>query len=742
MDREEVGPEARVAEASQDAVAVSDLQQIRRLSQYRPFERGGLDLRAVLEDLVIAIAAIADGSLPSLLECREAFKDAWGVTVEVDELRPIVERLIETGEAERTDQGLRLSARLMTALEAKARESQEVEERALREWVLAVRKARPSLTDEEMDALRTDLRTWLHLIITRHGAEAALMLYPEEERARSFFGHLDSRGFADLPGREEELNAVRQEVLPLFIRQAIPDQRRFLAGLLNTSFYMTVLTIDPGARELAQAQLNGHRLYLDTNFLYAVLGAASAQEVYSARRLVELSREIGVKLAVTPWTMSELRTSIASSKREIESERRFVRPELAETMVRASGDKGFNRLFWMTYRDKRTQPKDFFDKLEHFEHELARFGIHETREGCTAIEQQEERVKCYASLVAAERWPYQKEPIVLEHDAKCRLLVERLRGTGYLRFSNARYWFLTYDTKLPRFAERVPDGEDAAPDLPFCISPSAWVQVVRALTPRTEDFERTVVDLLTSPFVGYRPAVTQEVIKETLGRMDNMEDASPEMAMEILTDTAKIKEIERAVESQDEEAIDEAVRVAYSDKARELQEAVAASEARVAAVETKIDESVEARQAAEERAATAEKDRDRQRDEQRRQIKQLEDEAAAAREERDQAVQAARETTKRLNDHLRDEGDRRQKLRRVCIEIGLLVVGITVAVLLPLFAVSSKGAVTGSIIGGLAFVLLGVRILAGKRWGGEIATWAMLLAAIAALIVPVIFGMK
>ena len=139
-------------------------------------------------------------------------------------------------------------------------------------------------------------------------------------------------------------------------------------------------------------------------------------------------------------------------------------------------------------------------------------------------------VKLYASLVGAERWPYQREPVVLEHDAKCRLLVERLRGEGNLTISNARFWFLTYDTKLPRFAERVPDNGDEAPGLPFCISPSAWVQITRALTPRTEDFDRTVVDLLTSPFVGYRPGINSAVVQEVVGRMDHFEDASPEMA--------------------------------------------------------------------------------------------------------------------------------------------------------------------------------------------------------------------
>ncbi len=70
--------------------------------------------------------------------------------------------------------------------------------------------------------------------------------------------------------------------------------------------------------------------------------------MYSARRLVQMSRELGFEFAVAAWTMSELRTSIASSRREIEHQRRFVRPELADAMFAANHDGGSNRLFWQT----------------------------------------------------------------------------------------------------------------------------------------------------------------------------------------------------------------------------------------------------------------------------------------------------------------------------------------------------------------------------------------------------------
>lgn len=722
---------------------------IGRLAQYRPWDRGGLDLRAVLHDLVVAVACINDGEVPSLLDCRRCFVDLWGLEVEIDELRPVIEDLIASDAAAKTGSGFKLSAATLSQLQARATESQEVEDRAFREWELSVRRLAPGLTEDEIGLLCSDLRDWLHLIIARHGAEAAMMLYPEEDRAGRFFDAVDAEGFDRLPEREAALDSLRATALPLFIRTPTPDQRRFLASLLNTSFYMTVLTIDPGAEQLVHAQLEGHRIYLDTNFLYAVLGAAPSDEVYSSRRLIQLSKDLGFEFAVTPWTMEELRTSIARSRRDIESRRSLIRPELAETMLRTEGDKGFNRLFWQTYKEKRVQPKDVFDRLEHFDQDLAALGIKEITEGCTQIDQQDERVKLYASLLNAERWPHQREPIVLEHDAKCRLLVERLRGDGNISVSNARFWFLTYDSKLPRFAMKVPDNGDEPPGLPFCISPSVWVQITRALTPRTEDFDRTVVDLLTSPFVGYRAAVNPAVVQEVVGRMDHYQDASPEMAVAVLTDTAKVAAIGKAISTEDEAVVERAVKTAYSAKAKEMQEAVDASQQRLREIEAALrrseTETVEARRQHDRDSADRDRRTQSNRDRWQAEKEVLEGKLGEIEAERDRSTARADDADRRIKTvetRLEDDDRRKKRNRRLVVAIGLIALGIVLALALPLAVFHTPWNVGGSIFGGVALALIGVRILLGTKHGNEFVLWSGLLATIAAVLVAVVLGSK
>lgn len=125
---------------------------------------------------------------------------------------------------------------------------------------------------------------------------------------------------------------------------------------MNTAFYLTVLTLDPEAKALAQARAQGRRIYLDTNYLYAVLGKATATEVASAHRLLALTKGLGIQTAVTPWTVEELRKSIQNARRN--AERLPMRRDFAKVVLAATGDKGYGAAFWRDFHKTGVRPQD------------------------------------------------------------------------------------------------------------------------------------------------------------------------------------------------------------------------------------------------------------------------------------------------------------------------------------------------------------------------------------------------
>lgn len=554
---------------------------VRKLAQYRPFDADGNDVISSVADLVLAAAAFEGDGFETLAACQTAINDLWRLEIEIDEIRRAVDLLETRGDASRVGGGFVLSESKAAELRERERESQQIEELAFTEWATAVRLQHPELTDEHVVLLKEDLRAWLGQVIARHGVESSLLLFPENPRAHELFAEIEDLSLTFLPKRDGVVGAVREWAFQCFVKSLTHVQRRYLASLLNTAFHLTVLTLDPAAGRVLKDQISGQRIYLDTNFIYALLGLGStANETLAAARLLELTTALGYELAVTSWTTNELRTSLRSAERRL-SKLPLPRQDLAALMVMKGGETAVTKAYWMKYHETGVRPRDFFDYYKHVESVLKEYDVTVHDEGCTAVEQNRGAIDEQLVLLGRFMGAKDKEDVVLEHDVKHRLLIERLRGAGHIGFSNARFWFLTRDSKLPRYAMSTLDGSEVA--LPFCVSTSAWMQVIRAFTPRTDDFDQSLTDLIATPYLRYTrgPGVRPAVVDAVIARVDQYKGGNADLAAEVLADTALVEGIGRA-ESPAEQ--DELIDNALISKSEELRIRAEAAEAKTAAL--------------------------------------------------------------------------------------------------------------------------------------------------------------
>lgn len=162
-------------------------QAVSRLAQYRPFAHEGRNVEAAVQDLVLGAAAEAEGSFESLGECRTAIETLWGLEVEIDEIRSTVVNLEKQGACSRSGGGFALAPETVHGLQDQASKSADVQRQAFEDWERAVLEVEPALDEDGLRALRDDLEAWLTAIIRRHGVESALILYPEEPRAKELY---------------------------------------------------------------------------------------------------------------------------------------------------------------------------------------------------------------------------------------------------------------------------------------------------------------------------------------------------------------------------------------------------------------------------------------------------------------------------------------------------------------------------------------------------------------------------
>jgi hypothetical protein len=639
--------EARVADGTASTMdSTADNGVVRRLGQYRPFEGAGAGAREAQEDLVLAALAERDGPCRGLEQCQEDIAVLFGIKLDRMEVARAV-RELEREERVTTSGAVALTSTEAQRLRSIAEETAQVEAAAIREWRELVKGRWTSIDDKSLDRLENELDLYLRTVFRRHGAEAALILYPDDPRAANLFSALEEQGFDFLPHADEPLASIREGAFSELMRRPTPSQQQYLGRMMNTASFLTVLSIDPEGAELVREVAAGQRVYLDTNFLFRLLGIQGPRFMLPARTILARTQEAGYCCAVTPWTVTEFQRALRHSHEYLA---RYPVPpsEYAALAADAASEEDFVTAYWRKVKDEPgLKAEDFLALYAELEPHLAASNITIETEGCTAVEDHDEGAVeedisiLERALMAGHGGPRGLER--LRHDARHRQLVLRLRGTSNRSFANAGYWFLTHDSLLPRYDFMARGGK--SPDPPFCVSAGAWFQVVEAFRPKTDDDERTFADLLASPYVRYRRTLSKTSAQAVAARLALHKDVTPELAATLFMNSFLMKEIEDTADPEAKiERIDNAIVEAAKQAQKQAEAALQYAEEvqeRAAAATAEAEAQVEREAEASERAIKdAEERRERAlADERERRDRELADEKART----DERIRAAEE---------------------------------------------------------------------------------------------------
>lgn len=546
----------------------ADLHTIRKLSQYRPFERGGRSALEAQEDLIVAALAEAGGSLDGVEGCRSAVDSLFTLGLDDVEVGRALNALLKTGAVKREGSAFVLSAGEHARLNAVADESRQIADRAMNDWIGLVKEKFPGLSADEERCLQEDLDDYLRMVVQRHGAEAALLLYPQEDEAQQLYDDLEELGFDFLKKRPSRLHDIRKWALSGFIRSPSDAQRAFLAQNLNTGYFWTVLSIDPDGANLVQEVVKGQRVYLDTNFLFRLLGIQGPGYVPVSEVLLKKTLEAGYEPVVTPWTRDELLHVLDYSKQFLK-QHPIPPSDYAALAADATSDDDFVTLYWRRVRnDPGLSIDDFMAYFDEIDIHLKSKGIKISDEGCKAVGQREDEIADQVALLEGVTHSARPRSLrTLQHDVMHRLLIEKRRGDANRTFATAGAWFLTHDSVLPRYDNAA--RRESRDRLPFCVSAGSWLQVVEALSPKSGDLDQALADLLASPYVRYRRTLSKESAQAIVARTNVYAEGTPELAARVLMNSAAVDEIEKASSPADqEEKIDNALIAA----AHEVQE--------------------------------------------------------------------------------------------------------------------------------------------------------------------------
>jgi hypothetical protein len=497
--------------------AVDRRRFIRRLAPYRPG-----DYRAaayVRRHIVLAAAHENGGKFESCKDCQEICQTRWGLEIELTEISSVIQQLVKEEYLLRREGAYWLTGLAAEELAKRLRISAEAEATAFEQWEATVRDIAPYLGVEQFAQLREDLITWLHELIVEYGVEAALLLYPEQESYRHRLDEMGTFPLGNLPDREPALMMVRRAALDAFVEFMTPVQRKYFDNLMDTAYLMSIVTLDPKALQVVREITKGQRLYLDSNVLYSIFKLNGPESYLSTYRTLEHSRSLGYQPCVTPWTVAEMKESIRRARARLATHPSpqavaDLTPDEADTQ---ESDEAFIKRFRRMEREDGINFNDFFTLHEEVESLLGDAKIEIVDAGCQGVDRDESRLdEEIAALERARQGP-ERALALQEHDVKHRLLIEHQRGEDGRSLSDAVCLFLTKDYAVVRYARA---GRKHPTEVPFAIAFDEWRHIARSMSPRTEDYEKTMHDVLGTPVLLGQALNNQGDVIAAIGRIN------------------------------------------------------------------------------------------------------------------------------------------------------------------------------------------------------------------------------
>lgn len=464
----------------------------------------------------------------------EIIKSQFKLNFEFDEAKGSLERLLTKNFVVKNNGNFSLEVRHRASLQKTIDEKLNQEQQIFQKLENHIKKQNPNLTEDEVGQIKNDFQLFLTNFFLLSGAEAVQLIYGNPKEISELIGKVQKKNiFELLPVRNELIKNIEQKEFCEFVSLLSEQEKLYLQDLLDRSLQYFTITVDKKCEALLTADFAQWNLFVDTNFIYNLLGLNNGQSGSrrkNTEKILELGRKAKINFYVSPVTLEEFAVSV-SGAREI-----LLDDKISRKLYKIAGDVTGNAIlsaYYEIYKQQNISPKDFLAKTDNLKEVLKSYGINEKTDYSQSIKGKKEFDDTVKKLVSLTH----KDQGIAEHDAFHYLLILKLRGREGAdnSFKTNKSWFLTYDGLLAPF-----DREIRKSEIVFCIRPYQLRQILRSLFSRTDDFENVFIDFITEPVARAFPAVSTDIAMGILARITYFEkefgvENSPELATKILT---------------------------------------------------------------------------------------------------------------------------------------------------------------------------------------------------------------
>ncbi len=495
---------------------------------------------AAIDDIILTLFVL-DSSLrpPTARAVADALKSTYGLVLPEVQVQGSLDRHLSTKRILRDVESeiYQLAPHVRSSLHERIEVAVRFEEQIRDEWINSLD---PALRSGQESQLWSCLRSYMAKVFYRHGVETIQLLDPSVpvggEAEKSLNGYLTDA--IRETGGITNAAFVHSAVQSFFLN--ITSQRtQYLAQLLDGTFTFFALSIDDATSSYLQGTLTPLKIFLDTNYIFAILRISANPFVEASQELIELikTNNFPFELLYHEETLEEMSATINSIATPLKSRRWQSQ---SSRFAVASGK--FEGLVLRYHERNAVSPVDpaiFLAPYEQLVTLLKSHGFEDWHDQTSEEDQSDRKWKLiaeYKAYMEAHR-PRQPKPYkALNHDIEVWLTVQKLRNTSLSKrrsVLDVGALFLTNDTYFRRFDWEELREKDAVGSV---VLPHHFLQLLRPFVPPSEDFNRRFVETFASPEFRSTTNGDPETAYKVLSYINAYRNIDERTAVHMLTD--------------------------------------------------------------------------------------------------------------------------------------------------------------------------------------------------------------
>lgn len=547
---------------------------IDQICNFVAVEKTGTAAETIQNLIVLCMTIVPEDKYRDTDSIRETVNLLFGLSLSDEQIEKAIDALEQAAILTKQYEIYVLSPHHRQQMDERVSAVRDLEKRIQAEWQEELSKVLPNL-DSEI-AWKT-LRKYLEKAFLRHGIQAIALLNPLMDIPERYTISLSS--LLNISLNEEapasQRGMVKQAVTGFMATVAAhADRASYIAQLGDSAFNFYKLRARPEIADSLRKRLSPLTIFLDTNFLFGILGLHDNSQIDVSTRLVNSisQHEFPFKLRYHGKTIRELNRVINNVKPWL------IRSRWTQAVSRAAVDTRSVGSIEFRYHQENARnaisAEDFFKPFEHVDVLLKDkdIQIYNTSDE-TRLEERAELHHRYADFLKKQN----KEKLyeAIDHDVTLLDAVRQMRSKARSSLE-AGALLITCDYNLYRF-----DWVDSrkAGVLPCVVMPDTFWQILRPYVPVGSDFEKSFAETFAIPEFRAIDSNSAKACSKMLGLLNAHKGISSDTVVRLLSNDMLLDSLK---EAPNDTQFQEAVESALADDNKKLLEEKAKLESELA----------------------------------------------------------------------------------------------------------------------------------------------------------------